>query len=419
MSDTMAKEDRPFIRYPVTERVPTAGEVIERARALRPLIREEAGEAERRGYYSARLNDEFSKAGFHRLLQPRKFGGYEFDVTSYYKVMIEIATGDPGTAWCLALGTSVGLYVSSFLPPDVQEQVFRDGPDFIGPFVGTPELTGGTAVRVEDGYLVKGKWRYSSGVPYSNWFLGTATVPGENGKASQSVTVLVPKGGYTMLDDWGDLLGQRASGSNSVVIDGTIIPNDFVFYDAMYGEGDENLTPGGQFHDNPMYNGKFVPFGAGVLACTQVGAARAALEEYERIIRSSRPRFANNLYKYQHHDWQRIHGLALSMTNAAEALLLRSGKIFMEHCRMARAGEKPFDMSASLQLLGLQHQVSRLAWDAGLELFRSAGSSAAVNGHPMQRYFRDLATYRSNANHQMDFTATRIGQAALGLQPDG
>jgi alkylation response protein AidB-like acyl-CoA dehydrogenase len=70
-------------------------------------------------------------------------------------------------------------------------------------------------------------------------------------------------------------------------------------------------------------------------------------------------------------------------------------------------------------LLGLQHQVSRLAWDAGLELFRSAGSSAAVNGHPMQRYFRDLATYRSNANHQMDFTATRIGQAALGLQPNG
>jgi hypothetical protein len=37
----------------------------------------------------------------------------------------------------------------------------------------------------------------------------------------------------------------------------------------------------------------------------------------------------------------------------------------------------------------------------------------------MQRYFRDLATYRSNANHQMDFTATRIGQAALGLQPNG
>ena len=64
--------------------------------------------------------------------------------------------------------------------------------------------------------------------------------------------------------------------------------------------------------DNPLYNGIFMAFGAGELACSQVGAAWAALEEFEKHIRTTKPLLSSKpIFKYQHHDWQRIFGLAL------------------------------------------------------------------------------------------------------------
>jgi 3-hydroxy-9,10-secoandrosta-1,3,5(10)-triene-9,17-dione monooxygenase len=40
----------------------TSGQLIERARALRPMVRAEAEAAEQRGYYSEALHNEFTKA---------------------------------------------------------------------------------------------------------------------------------------------------------------------------------------------------------------------------------------------------------------------------------------------------------------------------------------------------------------------
>jgi 3-hydroxy-9,10-secoandrosta-1,3,5(10)-triene-9,17-dione monooxygenase len=408
-----------FLRRPVVDVVPTPKELIERARRLQPQIRAEAAEAERRGFYSTELNALFCEAGFHRLLTPRKYGGYELDVASFYAIMVEIAVGDPATGWCLGLGASVALYATSYFPAEAQDQIFSDGPDFIAPLVGKPEMPGGTASAVPGGYRVSGKWRYSSGVPYSNYFLGFVEVVGESVAERRVATVIVPHGDYTVLDDWGGMLGQRASGSNTVVIEEAVIPPEFVLFDTTYGETSVQGSGKSPVHENPMYRGMFAPFGTGVLVCTQVGAAKAALAEFERIARATRPHFAQHLFKYEHHDWQRIFGLALSMTSAAEILLIQSGEMFMAQCRAQAAGERGTRPADAMRLVGIQHQAARLSWEAGIELFRSAGSSSAMDGEPMQRFFRDLATFRTNANHQLDFTATNIGRVAFGLPLEG
>jgi|BarGraIncu00222A_1022003.scaffolds.fasta_scaffold00482_9 3-hydroxy-9,10-secoandrosta-1,3,5(10)-triene-9,17-dione monooxygenase len=402
----------PTIPCPEPDLTPAA--IIERARALRPLIREEAPAAEKRGYYSEALHSEFLKASFYRILQPRRFGGHEFDIPTFFKVMVEISSGDPGIGWCLCLGSGHALQVGSYFSAEAQAKIFGPDGHFISPLGGTGTGPNCKAVPVEGGYRVSGSWRYCSGVPYSTHFMGLAHVPGVDGKPDKTVTVIVPKGGYKMLDDWGSILGLRASGSNSVVIDGTVIPPNFVIetvMDADFSDG----TPGTRLHGNPMYGGAFLGFAAGELVCSQVGAAKAALEDYERIIRTTRPRYAQHMLKYEHHDWQRIYGLALSMTSAAEAVLIRSGELYMEYCVAAAEGQAPFNLTKALQLQGLQHQAARLAWEAGLETFRAASSTSAVDGQPMQRFFRDLATFKNNATHQPDFVATRIAQATLGL----
>jgi 3-hydroxy-9,10-secoandrosta-1,3,5(10)-triene-9,17-dione monooxygenase len=389
-------------------------EIVDRARRLKSAIRAEAPHAEKRGHYSKELHQEFLKAGFYRMLQPRRFGGYEFDVPTFFKVMIEISAADPGIGWGLCLGSGHALQIGSYFSEAAQAEIFGEDGHFIAPLSGTGTGPNCKAEPVPGGYRVSGTWRYCSGVPYSTHFMGLAKVPGENGAPSRTVTIVVPHGSYRMLDDWGNILGLRASGSNSVVIDGAVIPVRFTtestLADALHGD-----TPGVRLHGNPMYAGLFLGFAAGELVCSQVGAAKASLEEYERIIRTTRPRFAQHMLKFEHHDWQRIFGLALSTTEAAEAVLLRSGQIYMEKCRASVEEGRPFTLADALQLQGLQHQAARLAWEAGLETFRAASSTSAMDGELMQRFFRDLATFKNNATHQADFVAPRIAQAYFGL----
>ena len=76
--------------------------MIARAAAMRPKLRAQQDENDERGTYSEELHKDFIKAGFYRFTQPRMFGGYEFDLTTFYKIMIEIARGHPGVGWCLA-----------------------------------------------------------------------------------------------------------------------------------------------------------------------------------------------------------------------------------------------------------------------------------------------------------------------------
>jgi 3-hydroxy-9,10-secoandrosta-1,3,5(10)-triene-9,17-dione monooxygenase len=408
-------ETTDILPIPVPEPDLTPAEIVDRARALRPKVRAEAAEAEKRGYYSEAPHGEFARAGFYRLLQPRKFGGYEFDVPTFFKVMIEISTGDPGIGWCLCLGSGHALQVGSYFEESVQAKVFGPDGHFISPLSGTGTGPDCKAIPENGGYRVSGKWRYCSGVPYATFFMGSARLPEKpDGSKGDNILVVVPRQHFRMLDDWGAILGLRASGSNSVVIDDAWIPADFTTELGYSGDLAEG-TPGTRAHGNSMYGGVFLGFAAGELVCSQVGAVKAALDEYEKIIRTTRPRRAQDMLKYQHHDWQRIFGLAKATVQAAEIVLVRSGELYMDFCKSNAAGGRPFGIAEALELQSLQHRAAQLCWEAGVDLFRASSSTSALDGQPMQRFFRDLATFKNNATHQADFVAAKTAQAYFGL----
>ena len=395
----------------------TSGQLIERARALRPMVQAEAQEAERRGYYSEALHNKFTKAGFYRCLQPRRLGGYEFSIRTFFKSMIEIAAGDLGIGWCLTLACGHALQIGTNFDEAAQARIFGPDGHFIAPYSPSGPSADAECVAVAGGYRVKGKWRYASGVPYATHFMGLAPLKGSHpgGPTRKLVTVVVPRDQFEMLDDWHDMFGLKGSGSNSVVIKDALIPQDFVDETIFADEGSGDM-PGAKLHGNPLYNGIFMAFGAGELACSQVGAAWAALEEFEKHIRTTKPLLSSKpIFKYQHHDWQRIFGLALSMTYAAEAVLLRSAELYVEYAKARTERSGQFTQKETMLLMGMQHQASRIAWEAGYDLFRASSSTSIRDGQPMQRFFRDFATFRNNPVHQPDFAATRIAQAYFGL----
>ena len=392
----------------------TADEFIRRADALRPLLREQQDAAEERGYYSEEVHQAFLKAGFYRALQPRRFGGYAFDLPTFFKMVIAVSRGCPSTGWCMCLSSAHVLQIGSYWSEEAQAELIGPEGDFRAPHRAAPA---GTAKRVDGGWLINGLWDYCSGVPYSTHFMGTciAQEEGHSGPPRMVVAV-VPKGGYHMLDDWGNtILGMRGSGSNSVQVKDAFIPHHYVEDFNWMMLPSTTGTLGTRLHGNPLYIGFVVSFYHAELVAIMVGAAKAALDEYEHIIRTRTTFGAHPTPRFQTQEYQQTFGLAMGMVDAAEAIVLHASELWMAYAARAVAGNGPFTQEEDLRLYAAIQNAGRLAWEATELLFRTGGSSAAKNGQRLQRYFRDLAIYRGHMSAQFLTTAPGLARVHFGL----
>ena len=378
----------------------TPDEVIRRAASMREELRAQQDEADENGCHSPELDEKFVEAGFYRIIQPKMFGGYEFDYPTFYRTMLELARGNPGTGWCVTLGASHSALIGALWPERAQVELFGEDGHFVAPHrAGIPVLID----KVDGGYNISGKWGYASGCPYSTHFLGNAVVR-ENGK-ERGVTFIVPREAYTILDDWGgdQVLGMRASGSNTVEIKDYFVPDHWVIdtLPGLWSASDlSNGTEGTRLHGNPMYLGRFMgPYHAS-LVVPAIGCARAALDELEIIAKKRTTRFEPPRAWTENYDVQRPFGEAMILTDSAEALLLKGCEIYMDYCRRWERDGTPFTAEESLRLWGMMIRAGRMAVEATQIIYDAASSSAAMKGQKIQRYFRDMAMYRSHTSSQ-------------------
>jgi 3-hydroxy-9,10-secoandrosta-1,3,5(10)-triene-9,17-dione monooxygenase len=393
----------------------TPQEIIARAQALIPQARDQQEEAERLGHHTDALESEFVRAGFYRILQPRRFGGYEFDLPTFWKAMLAIATGDPGTGWGLTLGAHHALVVGAYFGEEGQRDIFGPTGDFRCPHRPAPT---GTAEPADGGFVVSGTWDYCSGIAHATHFMGNAMVAGSEDRArSASLVVVIPKDQVTVLDDWGDgvTLGMNSSGSNGVHVDGVFVPQQRTApgnWTRLAGP-----APGVALHGNPMYWGRIYAVYHAGLVIPVIGAARAALEEFEQIITTKNTFIPPQVPRYTHPDHQRPYGYALALTDSAEALVMHVGEQYMELSqRWAETGE-PFSREADVRLYTIVQQAGQLAAKAMEVIFAAAGSSAAKRGQRLQRYHRDVSMYHGHIAAQYLNTAGELARVHFG-QPD-
>jgi 3-hydroxy-9,10-secoandrosta-1,3,5(10)-triene-9,17-dione monooxygenase len=229
--------------------------------------------------------------------------------------------------------------------------------------------------------------------------------------------VVLPRDQVTVLDDWGDgaVLGMNSSGSNSVRVDAVFVPahctapGDWTHLDVQ--------APGAALHGNPMYCGRIYAVYHAGLVIPVIGAARAALEEYEQIITTRLTYFPPQVPRYTHPDYQRTYGQALALTDAAEAIVLQAGEQYMALAeRWDQAGE-PFSREQDVRMFAMLQQAGQLAARAVELIFAAAGSSAAKRGTRLQRYYRDVAMYQGHIAAQHLATAGELARVHFGL-PD-
>jgi 3-hydroxy-9,10-secoandrosta-1,3,5(10)-triene-9,17-dione monooxygenase len=322
-------------RVPVPEPDLRPSDMVARAQALIPLLREEQDESEGRGYYSEEIHQRFLEAGFSRILQPRCFGGYEFDWETFFRTMVAISTGDPGVGWCLTLGSSHAAMVASHFPIEAQAEMFGPDGDFRCPHPVAPT---GEAVRVNGGYRLSGRWPYASGVPYATWVFAPALIA--DGPETPWVFA-VPRRDIEMVDDWGEdrTIGMRSSGSNSFVIEEAFVPERFAVPFDWFDPPHPSV--GVREHGNPLYLGRIAgPYHASLVG-TIVGGARAALDEFRDPIGLRNTTFHPQIPRREFHEDQRVYGLATAMADAAETIVYAFAREYLETARRSvETGER-------------------------------------------------------------------------------
>ena len=99
--------------------------LLESAVGLKPLVAEVADQIERDRRLPPQLVEAFAGAGLFRMLVPKSLGGSETDVTTYARVIEEIAKVDGSTAWCLSQGAGCAL-VAAYLDHETAREVYGD-----------------------------------------------------------------------------------------------------------------------------------------------------------------------------------------------------------------------------------------------------------------------------------------------------
>jgi len=393
----------------------TPAELLRRAEAMRPVLRERQAACEAAGRVSDETNAEFIRAGFYRILQPRRFGGYEFDLGSFLKVMSAVSRGCPESGWVLALTAGHAFLISQF-PESGQRQAFGTDGEFRAPAVA---MLGGSAVAVDGGYRVKGAWDYASGCDLATHFMGgTALLDAQSKKPQGMMFALFDRDQYSIIDNW-RVMGMQGTGSRRVVIEEVLVPADRTLAMATALGQAIHRHPGQALHRNPMYQGRVAPLLVSETVAVAVGAARGALDVYEELLRRKKRPSPPFDPLVDQAEFQRHFGYAQSLIDTAEAALWQLASDYMEQARRQAEDGIAITDEEERRLLMVEQQCVRLAWEAVELMFRTAGSSSAAASAPLGRYFRNLAMIRTHITLQIDRTAVNAARLHFGMPAVG
>jgi len=191
---------------------PRFEELLARAEALVPVLRERAPRAEQ----LRRLPDEtiadLHESGLFRMLQPTRVGGSELPYRALFELTAIIGQGCGSTAWVLA-NLAAHHWLLGMWHPEAQEEIWGQSPDsLISSALIFPR---GRARRVEGGYRLSGRWPFSSGVDPSTWNMFGAVVSDEETGENEPRMFLVPASDYSVIDTW-QVIGLAGTGSKDV-----------------------------------------------------------------------------------------------------------------------------------------------------------------------------------------------------------
>ncbi|MDH3817576.1 MAG: acyl-CoA dehydrogenase family protein [Myxococcales bacterium] len=382
---------------------PTREELIERARDLAPTLRERAGVAAKLRRMPQETMDDFHRLGFFKVVQPKRYGGYEMDPSIIFDLQLELGRGCASSAWVYGV-LNVHTWQLALFAPEAQDEVWKDAPTTL---ISSSYMPVAKTEWVDGGVKLSGRWSFSSGCDYAEWaFLG-GFVPTEEGKAPDMRTFLVPRSDYDIIDNW-HTSGLRGSGSKDVVVENVFVPDHRMH---KFLDGFQQDSPGNEVNRSPVYRYPFGQIHVRSVSTPAVGAAFGALDAYLDYMKSKVSQATGG--KAKDSFTNSVTASDASALLDREVLVLRRN--FQEMFSYLEKGEKiPIERRVRFR------NDSARAVDAATQvvekLFLTCGARAVLEDHPLNRHFQDIHAIRLHHANGPDGPAANFGGVLFGAK---
>lgn len=359
--------------------IPSEAELLQRAVALVPVLRSRAVACQQQRSVPTETIEDFKNAGLFRILQAKKYGGYEHSPVTLFKVLQTVASGCPSSAWALMV-IAVHNMELEFMDPRCAEEVWGSDSNVR---ISSSYVPFGKVVKVDGGYRLSGRWHYSSGSDHCEWALvgGMVDVGFE---FPEWKAFLIPRENYTVDQDTWKVFGLAGSGSKDIVLKGEVFVPEYRAHTFVPARG--QLPPPKPAHLPVNLKFPFDQVFRYAVASVNLGMAIGALEVFREQMRNRVSNFnPNELVKASPWVGHRV-GHADVKVACAKALIESD---FAEMRARIEAGE---DVTTEQNPHFSYHAayVGRLAEEAVQYLFKAAGARGILNDNLLQMYLRDV-----------------------------
>lgn len=404
-------ETAPGRHSPVAS-APPLRSIVSAARELVPALKSRAQGVEQARRVAQATTAEFGQAGFFRLMQPARYGGYEYGFTAFIDVISELGRGCTSSSWACSLG-AIHQWLMANFPAQAQDDVWGADPGAIACGSYAPVVM---AEAADGGYRIQGRWHFASNADNSQWaILGVQFPAEEKGAAPKAGFLLVPRSEWAIEDNW-HVAGQAGTGSKTVLIESpTFVPGHRKL---TFAEASSGASPGTAVNANPIYR---IPFLSAVPVCLVsplLGAAQGAVEEFiqlcgSRVTRGAVAGGGNRLAEF--FPVQSRLAEASASVDAARLLIHR------DTAEVERTAARGLAVSIDDRIRNRRDHAfaARLSRDAVEALFSAVGGNGLALDQPIQRMWRDSNAIVRHISLNWDAVSSMVGQYLLGLEPKG
>jgi 3-hydroxy-9,10-secoandrosta-1,3,5(10)-triene-9,17-dione monooxygenase len=379
-------------------------EAMRRAREIVPSLRERAQAAEDARMLIRENEQLLHESGLFRFHQPKAFGGMELEFVALVDITAELARGCPSTAWNVG-NLACHHWILGYYEPETQREVWEANPDAL--IASSIALAAGRARKTEDGFIVNGRWPFSSGVDNSDWNMLAVSVYDDDGRTAIDWRLcLVPKSDYQIIDTW-DAMGMQATGSKDIAVTELLVPERRALALAQCRGGLDH--PGAALNTGPLFRIPIVAASSHPLSPAAIGAAEGA---YELFLAAMGKR-AGTYTGAKVADFQ-----AVQVKVARARCLIDSARDFLRQSAIAlqaiaERNEVP-DLETKLRIRAHSAFAVNQAREAVETLWSCYGAQGLYTRDPLQRHLRDVLAMNQHFSFNFDIAGAAYGLHALG-----
>jgi len=381
-------------------------EAIARARALVPVLRARSAKAEALRQVPEETIRDLGVNGLFRILQPTRVGGAELPFRAMVEICSIIGHGCGSTAWVLG-NLASHQWMLAMWDPRAQAEVWSESADAL--IASAFVFPAGHATRVQGGYRLSGRWKFSSGIDPSRWNMVGAIVHDPASGEGEYRMFLLPQGDYHPIDTW-FVAGLKGTGSKDVEVKDAFVPE---YRTLAVDDTKGGPTPGASANPGALYRIPVFDMFPYVVAGAALGIAEGAVENF---IEETRTRIAT-------YSASRVADFTAVQIRLAEAsAAVASARLLLiancdEAMRIAAAGGVP-TLEDKVRFRRDGAYAAKLCTRAVDVLFEACGGEALYDQREIQRAFRDVHAANSHNALTWDSAATLYGKVALGIVLD-